>query len=237
MQTLRHIITVLLAVSILSGCSSSPSDETIKGDLIGRQVGEGRYTWKFESLSDFTAFSITNKVTQGDVIEYSATAKLKGTSGVEAAVDLRVVYRKESGVWKLANVRDTGALTDSLRGTPPPAGDVEKLLSQQAAQQSNGLIKVIGFTSSGGRFSENAPKIKYYMDGSLKIQFTDHCVYNHGAPLRANTDFNDLSSSLQYQLGLKEGQKGQTKTLKLNITFTRDVGEKKWNWEWNGRWD
>ena len=225
MHTLRHIITVLLAVSILSGCSSPPSDETIKGDLIGRQIGEGRYTWKFESLSEFTAFSITNKVTQGDVIEYSVTAKLKGASGTDAAVDLRVVYRKESGAWKLANVRDAGALKDSLRGTPPDPSDIQKVMSAKAAQPSKGLIKVVRVENKGGHFDDNRNEITYRMDASVTIQFAGDCAYNGFVA--------DPWDNNEMYFNRNKGRKGETKSIDVSITATKEVGGKRWDLYWD----
>lgn len=246
MQTLRHIVALLLAVTVLAGCKRTPSDaiikadqqradvqvaaaripseETIKADLLGLQVGEGRYSWKFQSLSEFTEFLVTNKVTQGDVIEYSAIAKLKGVSGMEAAVDLRVVYRKEGGVWKLANVRDAGALKDSLRGTPPDPSDIQKIMSLNATQPSKGLIKVVRVTSKGGHFDENSSKIAYRMDVSVTLEFTGNCAYNGfvADPDNGESFFNR-----------NKGRKGETKSFDVTVTAKKELGEKRWEFYWN----
>jgi hypothetical protein len=94
---------------MLSACGFSPNEEKIKGDLIGRTIttgGEGPFTrhWRFDSLSEFESFSIVDKKSSGDIIEYTVQLTVNDHKGDMRSGTCKIVYRKESGEWKIANV-------------------------------------------------------------------------------------------------------------------------------------
>jgi hypothetical protein len=110
-------IRVVLAVTFLLftvACNvplGSPNAEKIKADLIGKQTPGGFGGWRFESLSEFESFKITETNSSGDVIEYKVDARLKDVNtGNRYTANLLINYRKENGEWKLIHVTDGGSL-------------------------------------------------------------------------------------------------------------------------------
>ena len=118
----RRILLILMVVlSIaLGGCdyleglgaSESSSEqvgysaEQMKADLIGHVlVVNGQPAWEFAALSEYEQFEIIGQQTQGNVVEFDVTMKLKDfATNAHYHVEVFIVYKDIDGKWELVSL-------------------------------------------------------------------------------------------------------------------------------------
>ncbi|MFC1984464.1 hypothetical protein ACFLU0_00415 [Chloroflexota bacterium] len=113
------IIMVVLGITLV-GCdylenlsepkSSSEqfeySAEQMKADLIGHVlVVNGQLAWEFAALSEYEQFEIIGQQTQGNVVEFDVTMKLKDfATNIHYHVEVFIVYKDIDGKWELVSL-------------------------------------------------------------------------------------------------------------------------------------
>ena len=117
----RILLILMVALSIaLVGCdyledlgaSESSSEqvgysaEQIKADLIGHAlVVNGQPAWEFAALSEYEQFEIIDQQTQGNVVEFDVTMKLKDfATNAHYHVEVFIVYKDIDGKWELVSL-------------------------------------------------------------------------------------------------------------------------------------
>ena len=102
---IRSYSCLLLALLLFGNCqslpNSAPSEEQIKKDLIGKKLGS---CWNFDSITEFEEFKIEQKDDRGDLVEYTASMRLRGISYGKAIAKARIAYRKQDSQWTLVSV-------------------------------------------------------------------------------------------------------------------------------------
>ena len=104
-----NVFFLLVILLFICGCAKEPDTEKIKGDLIGQRCSfnnnfGGSITWTFESLSEYTNFSILSRSKDNGSIEYIIDMSLND-EGVTYDITAKVVYHKVDGDWKLYDVK------------------------------------------------------------------------------------------------------------------------------------
>ncbi len=113
------ILMVVLSIALV-GCDylenlSAPgssseqvgySAEQMKADLIGHAlVVNGQPAWNFAALSEYEQFEIIGQQTQGNVVEFDVTMKLKDfATNTHYHVEVFIVYKNIDGKWELVSL-------------------------------------------------------------------------------------------------------------------------------------
>ena len=113
------ILMVVLSIALV-GCDflddlSAPnssseqfeySAEQMKADLIGHVlVVNGQPAWEFAALSEYEQFEIIGQQTQGNVVEFDVTMKLKDfAANTHYHVEVFIVYKDIDGKWELVSL-------------------------------------------------------------------------------------------------------------------------------------
>ena len=110
-------VTIFFFILLLTGCKSatSLSDQKVKNDLIGKEAirRAGRTVWIFESISEITEFKIIDSKNYGDLTELTTEMVLTGIkAGGRYYLKALIVYRKESGDWKIVSISDLEYITN-----------------------------------------------------------------------------------------------------------------------------
>ena len=120
----KRILLILMVMVVLSiapvGCdvlddlsaSNSSSEqfeysaEQMKADLIGHAlVVNGQPAWEFAALSEYEQFEIIGEQTQGNVVEFDVTMKLKDfATNTHYHVEVFIVYKDIDGKWELVSL-------------------------------------------------------------------------------------------------------------------------------------
>ncbi len=120
----KRILLILMVMVVLSiapvGCDilddlSAPnssseqfeySAEQMKADLIGHAlVVNGQLVWNFAALSEYEQFEIIGQQTQGNVVEFDVTMKLKDfATNTHYHVEVFIVYKDIDGKWELVSL-------------------------------------------------------------------------------------------------------------------------------------
>ena len=118
----RRILLILMVVLSIasfgcdylegSGSSESSSEqvaysaEQMKADLIGHVlVVNGQPAWEFAALSEYEQFEIIGQQTQGNVVEFDVTMKLKDfATNAHYHVEVFIVYKDIDGKWELVSL-------------------------------------------------------------------------------------------------------------------------------------
>lgn len=113
------ILMVVLSIALigcdyvedLSAPKSSPeqieySAEQMKADLIGHTlVVNGQHAWEFAALSEYEQFEIIGQQTQGNVVEFDVSMKLKDfATNTHYYTEVFIVYKDIDGKWELVSL-------------------------------------------------------------------------------------------------------------------------------------
>ena len=114
------LTSVFILSVVLVGCSfppepgtdeavseqAGPGVEQMKVDLLGhRLVVGGQSVWEFAALSEFEQFDIRGEKTEGNVIEYDVSMRLKDfPSNTHYLADAFIVYKSVDGQWELISI-------------------------------------------------------------------------------------------------------------------------------------
>ena len=80
-------------------------EQQMMRDLIGRQVRVGFSVWKFEHLSEYQSFQSLRRTMAGEDTIYVVATHVKGASGTEHHLRLRLIYQRERGRMILKDVQ------------------------------------------------------------------------------------------------------------------------------------
>ena len=120
----KRILLILMVMVVLSialvGCDvlddlSAPnssseqfeySAEQMKADLIGHAlVVNGQPAWNFAALSEYEQFEIIGQQTQGNVVEFDVTMKLKDfATNTHHHAEVFIVYKDIDDKWELVSL-------------------------------------------------------------------------------------------------------------------------------------
>jgi hypothetical protein len=106
------ILVALLGLAGACALLEKPSEQKIKEDLIGHQVGTAFLYWSFDSLEEFEDFQIVGEKSSGNFIEYKVKVLLRNLTpdGRKYTATLTISYRREGGEWRMVKVTDLQTL-------------------------------------------------------------------------------------------------------------------------------
>jgi hypothetical protein len=107
-RILLALAILICLVSVNVGCdivSPEPSVEHIKSDLIGETISQGTLTWHFHALSEFEEVTITDKIREGNTIEYDIILELEDIfSGNSYEAEVLLIYQRSGTNWELFSI-------------------------------------------------------------------------------------------------------------------------------------